>query len=162
MYFNEEDRLNRLKGFFEDDTDDFEESDTEFEEYDDELDEPDPFEEDETLKALLEYIKKHLPKTVYLTKNKGRYEEILHDIDELISFVTKEDKEVTYKVYTDELLGCCLNLEFECTIFSVSDMKKFGELIKKANTFEVCAKTNGELYLAFTFEDAFVPYDPDK
>lgn len=111
---------------------------------------------------MLDLINKFLSEKVYLTKNKGRYEEILHDNDELIGFVTKEDEKSTYKVYTDELSGCCLNLEFECTIFVIRDMKKFSELIKKASSFDVCAKTNGELFLAFTFEDAFVPCKPNK
>ena len=111
--------------------------------------------------TLLEYYVQHMPKTVYLVKNKQRYPVIEKAVKEIGEMALAVDDGAKIKIEPDELTGTTLCMYITTNLFVVDMIDKFCELLKEATTFEVCPLTNGMLSVSLTFQDAWVPASPN-
>lgn len=114
----------------------------------------------DSIDALLSAYEKHMPKTVCLMKNKGRYEEITRAMNDIKAFIETIESSATFKISKDELVGTSIALEATCTLISMSEVDKFCAAIKKADTIDITPKTDGNLSVTFGFKDAYVPAPP--
>lgn len=110
--------------------------------------------------TLLKIIEENMPETVYLMRNKERYEEVVKAMEEIKDFILSIEDDAKFKVEKDELLGTTLILEVNCTLLSFTEVDEFCEAIKKVDTIDVVAKTDGTLGITFGFNDAYVPCPP--
>lgn len=109
---------------------------------------------------LLETYKSLMPKTVYLVKNKQRYDEVVKAICEIASCAVDADRSAKVKISPDPLTGSSLCLEVTASLIVVDLLDKFCSALKKANNFEVLPRTDGFIEFNVVFEDAFVPAPP--
>lgn len=109
---------------------------------------------------LLETYKALMPKTVYLVKNKKRYDEIVKAICEIASCAVEVDSDAKVRISPDALTGSSLCLEVTASLIVVDLLDKFCSALKKANNFEVYPRTDGLLNFNIVFEDAFVAAPP--
>lgn len=112
--------------------------------------------------ALLSFYEEHMPKTVYLTRNKGRYEEIVKAMDDIKKFIETIESDATFEISKDKLIGTSLALEVTCTLLSMTEVDQFCDAIKKADSIDITPKTDGNLSVIFGFNDAYVPAPPKK
>ena len=112
--------------------------------------------------ALLSFYEEHMPKTVYLMRNKGRYEEIVKAMDDIKKFIETIESDATFEISKDELIGTSLALEVTCTLLSMTGVDQFCDAIKKADSIDITPKTDGNLSVIFGFNDAYVPAPPKK
>lgn len=112
--------------------------------------------------ALLSFYEEHMPKTVYLMRNKGRYEEIVKAMDDIKKFIETIESDATFEISKDELIGTSLALEVTCTLLSMTEVGQFCDAIKKADSIDITPKTDGNLSVIFGFNDAYVPAPPKK
>jgi glutaredoxin-related protein len=112
--------------------------------------------------ALLSFYEEHMPKTVYLMRNKGRYEEIVKAMDDIKKFIETIESDATFEISKDELIGTSLALEVTCTLLSMTEVDQFCDAIKKADSIDITPKTDGNLSVIFGFNDAYVPAPPKK
>lgn len=112
--------------------------------------------------ALHSFYEEHMPKTVYLMRNKGRYEEIVKAMDDIKKFIETIELDATFEISKDELIGTSLALEVTCTLLSMTEVDQFCDAIKKADSIDITPKTDGNLSVIFGFNDAYVPAPPKK
>ncbi len=112
------------------------------------------------LDQLLETYKALMPKTVYLVKNKKRYDEAVKAICEIASCAVEVGSDSKVKIFPDPLTGSSLCLEVTTSLIVVDLLDKFCSALKKANNFEVYPRTDGLLNFNVVFEDAFVAAPP--
>lgn len=112
--------------------------------------------------ALLSFYEEHMPKTVYLMRNKGRYEEIVKAMDDIKKFIETIESDATFEISKDELIGTSLALEVTCALLSMTEVDQFCDAIKKADSIDITPKTDGNLSVIFGFNDAYVPAPPKK
>ncbi|MCD8372515.1 MAG: hypothetical protein LUD27_04350 [Clostridia bacterium] len=110
--------------------------------------------------ALLTVYKHLMPETVYLIKNKERYPIIMDAINDLIEYTQSYNDDTKISIKPDELIGTSLFCEIETVVFSVNNMSRFLNILKEADTIEVCPLTNGNVSVCISFKDAFVPAPP--
>lgn len=113
-----------------------------------------------SLDQLLETYKALMPKTVYLVKNKKRYDEAVKAICEIASDAVAADSDAKVKISPDPLTGSSLCLEVTTSLIIVDFLDKFCEALKKADNFEVYPRTDGLLNFNVVFENAFVAAPP--
>lgn len=109
---------------------------------------------------LVDYLKRYMPETAVLVKNKGRYEEIMQAIEEISSFAWAISPDASISVAPDELTGSFMTMDIVTDLIVIDQIDKFCAAIKKADNFEVCARTDGKLSFSVVFHDAFVPAPP--
>lgn len=112
--------------------------------------------------ALLQYCEAHLPKTVYLVKNKARYDEVKQAIQDIADFVWETDENAKINVAPDELTGTSIGVEIIASLVVIDMVDKFCNALHKANNFEVYPRTDGNVGLGLMFEGVFDPAPPYK
>lgn len=110
--------------------------------------------------ALLKAYEAHMPKTVHLMRNKGRYEEIVNAMDDITKFIKTIENNATFEISKDELLGTSLAFEITCSLLSMTEVDQFCNAIKKADCIDIVPKTDGTLSVTLGFNDAYVPAPP--
>ncbi len=120
------------------------------------------YQKQSALDELTTFIKAKMPKTIYLLRNKGRYEEIVNEIDKIKQFILNNDPDAKFSITKDELLGLDLSLEVECTLLAITDVYQFCSVIKNANSIDIVPLANGKLSLIFSFADAYMPAPPQN
>lgn len=88
------------------------------------------------LDQLLETYKALMPKTVYLVKNKKRYDEAVKAICEIASCAVDADSDAKVKVSLDPLAGSSLCLEVTTSLIIVDLLDKFCAALKKQTTLK--------------------------
>ena len=112
------------------------------------------------INQLLETYKSLMPKTVYLVKNKNRYEEVEKAICEIVSCAVEADSESMVSISPDPLTGSALCLEITTSLIIVDLLDKFCTALKKASNFEVYPRIDGLIGFNVVFQDAFVAAPP--
>lgn len=112
--------------------------------------------------ALLDEYVKLMPKTAYLMKNPDRYPEVEKAAREIADMALTCDGDAKIEMIPDKLTGSSLCLRITADLFTVDMIDKFCEALKKANTFETNALTNGQVQIGMTFEDAWIPASPSN
>ncbi len=110
-----------------------------------------------SLDQLLETYKAFMPKTVYLMKNKKRYDDIVKAVCEIASCAVDVDSDAKVKIFPDDLTGTSLCLQITASLVVIDLLDKFCSALKKASNLEVYPRTDGLIGLGVVFEDAFVP-----
>lgn len=114
----------------------------------------------DSIDVLLDYYIEHMPKTVYLVKNKGRYEEVVKAMDDIKTFIETIEPDAKFEISKDELIGTSVGLEVTCTLLSLTEVDQFCDAIRKADSIDIMPKTNGDLSVIFGFNDVYVPAPP--
>lgn len=109
---------------------------------------------------LLEEYVRLMPKTAYLMKNPDRYPAVEKAAREIADMALKCDEDAKIEIYPDELTGSALCLKITADVIVMDMIDKFCEALKVADTFETGALTNGQVFMAITFEDAWIPAPP--
>lgn len=112
--------------------------------------------------ALIAFYEKHMPETVYLMRNKGRYEEIVKAMNDIKDFISTIESDATFEISKDEIDGTSLALEVTCTLLSMTEVDQFCAAIKKADSIDITPKTDGNLSVMFGFNNAYVPAPPKQ
>ena len=105
--------------------------------------------------ALLSYLEEHTPKTVYLIKNKPRYDEVTQAIKKFADFVWAVDDKAKITVRPDDLTGTSICVEVITNLVVIDMVDDFCDVLRKANNFEVYPRTDGKIGLGLVFERAF-------
>ena len=115
-----------------------------------------------SIEDLLDYYVAHMPKSVYLMKNKDRYPIIEKAVKEIGDMALLCDKDAKIDIHPDALTGCTLCMDITTDLFVIDYIDKFCAALKEASTFEACPLTDGRLSVSMTFKDAWVPAPPHK
>lgn len=107
--------------------------------------------------ALISVIEKKMPDTVYLMRNPERYDTIVSAMGELRNYIATIEDDATFKVTRAGLVGEDLALDVTCTLLAISEVDRFCNAIKVADTIDVEPLTNGDLHIVFGFKHAYVP-----
>ncbi len=110
--------------------------------------------------ALIAVYEAHMPKTVYLMRNPGRYEQVVNAMDEIKSYISSIEESATFKITKDELVGTSLIMEVTCTLLSLSEVDQFCNAIKQADTIDFTPLASGDLSVMFGFNNAYIPVPP--
>ena len=119
--------------------------------------------ESENLKhidKLLALYASKIPATVYLLKNKERYNEIVLAMDVITGFIKDISPDADIKITPQELNPTAISY---CAIIDeliFSDIKAFCSAISAAANFEVYPRTNGKISLNIIFQGAYTPAPP--
>ncbi len=111
----------------------------------------------DSINLLLEEYVRLMPKTSYLMKNPDRYPVVEKATHEIANITLKCDEDAKIEIYPDELTGSSLCLKITADIIVMDMIDKFCEALKVADTFETGALTNSQVFIAMTFEDAWIP-----
>lgn len=109
------------------------------------------------IEKLLKYYEEHMPRTVYLKKNKDKYQIIEKSVRELAEIAKTYDEDSVITIKPDELTGTTLCLDIETSLLAIDSVDKICEALKIADTLEICPLLNGNVSVAMTFQDAWVP-----
>jgi len=113
-----------------------------------------------TLDNFLTLYKKLMPKCVVLVKNKERYEEVKHATQTLADLILKEDSNAQIDISPDELTGTSISFSAKSNLIVFDKLQDLCNVLKIADTFEICPLTNGQVYIGLTFEKVFRPAPP--
>lgn len=114
----------------------------------------------DSINLLLEEYVRLMPKTAYLMKNPDKYPAVEKAAREIADMALKCDEDAKIEIYPDELTGSALCLKITADVIVMDMIDKFCEALKVADTFETGALTNGQVFMAITFEDAWIPAPP--
>ncbi|MGN1103414.1 MAG: hypothetical protein ACI4QI_00930 [Candidatus Coproplasma sp.] len=114
----------------------------------------------DSLDQLIDVYKKLMPKTVYLMKNKDRYDNAVKAISEITACAVDADQNAKVIVQPDPLTGTSLCLEIVSSLVVVDMIDKFCSALKQADNFEICPRTDGLIVFGVSFNNAFVPAPP--
>lgn len=109
---------------------------------------------------IMKFYREYMPKEVYLMKNAKRYPLIEKATKEISELVLTYDQGAEIDIRPDELTGSTLCLSIKADLIVIDMVDKFCEALKTANTFEVCALTDGRASMNMTFQNAWVPAPP--
>lgn len=112
--------------------------------------------------VLLALIEAHMPETVYLVRNKGRYDKIVDAMKKIQDFVASIDDDARFEVSKDQLIGTSIVLDVNCTLLAFTEVDKFCDAIKTADSIDIVALTDGTVKITFGFNDAYVPYNSER
>ncbi len=107
------------------------------------------------MKDLIKILQEKMPETTYLAKNKERYNEVKQAIQDIADFAWASDPTAKINVSPDGITGTSIGLEIITDLFIVDCLDKFCDALRKGDTFEVCPRTDGSVYVNITFEDVF-------
>lgn len=110
--------------------------------------------------VLLDEYVKLMPETSYLMKNPDRYPTVEKAAREIADMALTCDADAQIEIRPDELTGSSLCLRITADLFTIDMIDKFCESLKVANTFEAGALMDGRVFVAMTFEDAWIPAPP--
>ncbi len=108
---------------------------------------------------LLDAYMRLMPSTAYLKKNPDRYCEVEQAIKEIAQLATDCDSNAKIEIKPDELTGSSLCLTVVSSLIVIDEIDKFCTALAKADSFEVCPRTDGTISLGICFENAWVPYE---
>lgn len=109
---------------------------------------------------LIEFYQAYMPKNVALVKDKERHVEVEQAIRDVAAFVYESDEQAKITVQPDDLTGSSIIVEIIADLVVIDMVDKFCDALRKADNFEVYAKTNGQVGLGLVFEKVFKPAPP--
>lgn len=116
----------------------------------------------EEIDKLIEFYREHMPENVALIKNEKRHNEVEQAIKDIAQFVYETDEAARVSVQPDDLTGTSITVEIIADVVVIDMVDKFCDALRKADNFEVCAKTNGKICLGLVFEGVFKPAPPKE
>lgn len=114
------------------------------------------------LDVLVEFLRENLPDTIYLKTNFARYNEAVEAMRAISDIALDTDDKSRIKAEPDPLLGTSLGLQIKTSIFIVDEMDKFIDALKKADSFEAVALTDGAVEINVGFNNVFYPVKPTE
>ena len=78
-------------------------------------------------------------------------------IDRILEVIHKESPDAEHKIVYDELLGTGMSLMVKDWVYSFYGCKEIAEAISLADTFDIDASSEGEVWLHFGFKNARIP-----
>ena len=113
-------------------------------------------EEEAILGLIREWVDK-LPKTNMWIVHPVNYPRATKAIDRILEVIHKDSPDAEHKIVFDELIGTGMSLMVKDWVYSFYGCKEIAEAISLADTFDIDASTEGEVWLHFGFKNARIP-----
>ena len=113
--------------------------------------------EEEAVLGLIREWADKLPKTNMWIVHPTNYPRATKAIDHILEVIHKESPDAEHKIVYDELLGTGMSLMVKDWVYSFYGCKEIAEAISLADTFDIDASSEGEVWLHFGFKNARIP-----
>lgn len=113
--------------------------------------------EEEAILGLIREWADKLPKTNMWIVHPVNYPRATKAIDRILEVIHKECPDAEHKIVYDELLGTGMSLMVKDWVYSFYGCKEIAEAISLADTFDIDASSEGEVWLHFGFKNARIP-----
>ena len=113
-------------------------------------------EEEAILDLIREWADK-LPKTNVWIVHPVNYPRTTKAIDRILEVIHKESPDAEHKIVFDELIGTGMSLMVKDWVYSFYGCKEIAEAITLADTFDIEATLDGEIWLHFGFKNVRIP-----
>ena len=113
--------------------------------------------EEEAILSLFRELKDKPPKTNMWMAHPVYHPRATRAIDRILEVIHKESPDAEHKIVFDELLGTGMSLMVKDWVYSFYGCKEIAEAISLADTFDIDASTEGEVWLHFGFKNARIP-----
>ena len=113
--------------------------------------------EEEAVLGLIREWADKLPKTNMWIVHPVNYPRATKSIDRILEVIHKESPDAEHKIVYDELLGTGMSLMVKDWVYSFYGCKEIAEAISLADTFDIDASSEGEVWLHFGFKNARIP-----
>jgi len=113
--------------------------------------------EEEAVLGLIREWADKLPKTNMWIVHPVNYPRATKAIDRILKVIHKESPDAEHKIVYDELLGTGMSLMVKDWVYSFYGCKEIAEAISLADTFDIDASSEGEVWLHFGFKNARIP-----
>ena len=110
--------------------------------------------------AVLNLVRKwtnKLPKTNMWIAHPVNYLRAIKAIDKILEVIHKESPDAEHRIVFDELLGSGMSLMLKDWTYSFYGCKEIADVISLADTFDIDATSEGEVWLHFGFKDTRIP-----
>ena len=110
--------------------------------------------------ALLDLIRKwtdKLPKTNTWIAHPVNYPRATKAISRILEIIRKESPDAEHRIVFDELIGTGMSLMVKDWVYSFYGCKEIAEAISLADSFDIDATIEGEIWLHFGFENTRIP-----
>lgn len=118
--------------------------------------------EEEAILSLIREWTDKLPKTNKWVVHPMNYPRAIKAIDRILEVIHKESPDAEHKIVFDELLGTGMSLMVKDWVYSFYGCKEIAEAISLADTFDIDASSEGEVWLHFGFKNARIPIFENK
>lgn len=118
-------------------------------------------EEEAMLNLIREWADK-LPKTNVWVIHPVNYLRATRAIERILKVIHKESPDAEHKIVFDELIGTGMSLMVKDWVYSFYGCKEISEVISLADTFDIEATSEGEVWLHFGFKNARIPIFSSK
>lgn len=118
-------------------------------------------EEEAILRLICEWTDK-LPKTNMWVVHPVNYPRAIKAICRILEVIHKESPNAEHEIVFDELLGTGMSLMVKDWVYSFYGCQEIAEAISLADTFDVDASSEGEVWLYFGFKNAIIPIFENK
>lgn len=118
-------------------------------------------EEEAMLNLIREWADK-LPKTKVWVIHPVNYLRATRAIERILEVIHKESPDAEHKIVFDELIGTGMSLMVKDWVYSFYGCKEISEVISLADTFDIEATSEGEVWLHFGFKNARIPIFSSK
>ena len=113
--------------------------------------------EEEAILGLIREWADKLPKTNMWIVHPINYPRATKAIDRILEVIHNESPDAEHKIVYDELLGTGMSLMVKDWVYSFYGCKEIAEAISLADTFDIDASSEGEVWLHFGFKNARIP-----
>jgi len=113
--------------------------------------------EEEAILGLIRECADKLPKTNMWIAHPVNYPRATKAIDRILEVIHKESPDAEHKIVFDELIGTGMSLMVKDWVYSFYGCKEIAEAISLADTFDIDASSEGEVWLHFGFKNARIP-----
>ncbi len=113
--------------------------------------------EEEALLSLIREWTDKLPKTNMWIAHPRNYPRAIKAIDRILEVIHKESPDAEHKIVFDELIGTGISLMVKDWVYSFYGCKEISEVIALADTFDIEATLDSEIWLHFGFKNVRTP-----
>lgn len=118
--------------------------------------------EEEAILGLIREWADKLPKTNMWIVHPVNYPHATKAIKRILKVIHKESPDAEYKIIFDELIGTGMSLMVKDWVYSFYGCKEIAEAISLADTFDIDASSEGDVWLHFGFKNARIPIFENK
>ena len=113
--------------------------------------------EEEAILGLFREWQNKLPKATMWISHPVNYPRAAKAIGRILEVIHKESPDAEHKIVFDELIGSGMSLMVKDWVYSFYGCREIAEAISLADTFDIDATPEGEVWLHFGFRNARIP-----
>ena len=109
-----------------------------------------------SMKDFWEWFNSKRPSTVYLVKDKAKYDEVILAVDTIGSFALESNPNgTTISISQDELLATSICVEITTNLVVFEDMQELCSALEKADNLEITTTTKNKMVIGLVFENIY-------